>query len=89
MGRHGEGMDENLTYSADAHQDNDCKTLIEAAYFMALWLRELHVEDDRTKAMEFWRAWLDGRWSQAVDIMTREHICVRLQDLQLQLNMND
>ena len=85
----GEGMDENLTYSADAHQDNDCETLIEAAYFMALWLRELHVEDDMTKAMEFWRAWLDGRWSQAVDIMTREQICVQLQDLQLQLNMND
>ena len=36
-----------------------------------------------------WRAWLDGRWSQAVDTMTREHICVQLQDLQLQLNMND
>lgn len=35
----GEGMDENLTYSADAHQDNDCKTLIKAAYPMTLWLR--------------------------------------------------
>lgn len=34
----GEGMDENLTYSADAHQDNDCKTLIKAAYPMTLWL---------------------------------------------------
>ena len=56
---------------------------------MTLWLRELHVEDDRTKAMGFWRAWLDGRWSQAVDIMTREQICVQLRDLQLQLNMND
>lgn len=51
--------------------------------------RELHVEDDITKAMGFWRAWLDGRWSQAVDIMTREQICVQLRDLQLQLNMND
>lgn len=35
----GEGMDENLTYSADTHQDNDCKTLIKAAYPMTLWLR--------------------------------------------------
>lgn len=26
---------------------------------------------------------------RTVDIMTREQICVQLQDLQLQLNMND
>lgn len=87
----GNGMDETLTYSEFAYQNGepDISRTVEPAYSMALWLGELNVADPCGEAETFWKHWLKGQWSQAVDIMTRENICVQLQDISLQLNMND